>query len=66
MKEADEYLPRKFVPGGWCMQTIKNNLLIPSAGIDESNANHNYILWPKDPAGIAKKICGSGSGKRTT
>lgn len=55
-READAYLPRKFVPGAWCVQTIKNNLLIPSAGIDESNANHHYILWPDDPSGAAKKI----------
>jgi dihydrofolate synthase / folylpolyglutamate synthase len=55
-READLYLPRKFVPGAWCMQTIKNNLLIPSAGIDESNADRHYILWPKDPAAAAKKI----------
>lgn len=29
--------------------TIKNNILIPSAGIDESNANGYYTLWPKHP-----------------
>lgn len=28
--------------------TIKNGLLIPSAGIDESNANDMYILYPKN------------------
>ncbi len=28
--------------------TIKNNALIPSAGIDESNGNGLYILYPKD------------------
>ena len=55
-READVYLPREFVPGAWCVQTVKNNLLIPSAGIDESNANHHYILWPKDPHSAAKKI----------
>jgi putative folate metabolism gamma-glutamate ligase len=55
-EEADEYLPREFVPGAWCVQSIKNNLLIPSAGIDESNANHHYILWPRDPRGAARRI----------
>jgi putative folate metabolism gamma-glutamate ligase len=55
-EEADKYLPREFVPGAWCIQSIKNNLLIPSAGIDESNANHHYILWPRDPSSAAKKI----------
>ncbi len=28
--------------------TIKNNILIPSAGIDESNGDDIYILYPKD------------------
>jgi putative folate metabolism gamma-glutamate ligase len=28
--------------------TITNGLLIPSAGIDESNGNNHYILYPKD------------------
>jgi putative folate metabolism gamma-glutamate ligase len=28
--------------------TIKNNILIPSAGIDESNGNGCYILYPED------------------
>jgi putative folate metabolism gamma-glutamate ligase len=55
-EEADEYLPREFVPGAWCIQSIKNNLLIPSAGIDESNANHHYILWPRGSNAVAKKI----------
>lgn len=34
--------------------TITNDLLIPSAGIDESNGNGYYILWPKDPQ---KAVC---------
>lgn len=37
--------------------TIKNNLLIPAAGIDESNADSEYyILYPTDPYQSAKKI----------
>jgi putative folate metabolism gamma-glutamate ligase len=28
--------------------TIKNNILIPSAGIDESNVDDVYVLYPKD------------------
>jgi len=47
-KEADLYLPRTFVPGEWVMHTIKDNLIIPTAGIDESNADGYYILWPKN------------------
>lgn len=56
IKEADKYLPRDLVPNEWAMYTIKNNLLVASAGIDESNGNDFYILWPKDPSLSAKKI----------
>ncbi len=55
-KEADWYLPRKETPGAWCMHTIKNNIFISSAGIDLSNANRHYILWPKNPKKSAKKL----------
>ncbi len=55
-KEADKYLPRDFVPNRWVMHTLKYNLFIPSAGIDESNANDYYILWPRDPKGTAKTL----------
>lgn len=56
MREADLYLPREATPGAWCMHTIKNNIFIPSAGVDESNAADYYILWPKDPTATAKKL----------
>lgn len=56
IKEADKYLPRDLVPNEWAMYTLKNNLLVASAGIDESNANDYYILWPKDPDSSAEKI----------
>lgn len=36
--------------------TIVNNTLIPAAGIDESNGNGNYILWPRDPMASANLI----------
>ena len=29
--------------------TIKQGMLIPTAGIDESNGDGYYILWPRDP-----------------
>ncbi|WII71385.1 coenzyme F420-0:L-glutamate ligase [Bdellovibrio sp. 22V] len=45
-KEADYYLGEI---GHNVQLTIKNGLLIPSAGIDESNSEHgDYILYPKD------------------
>lgn len=36
--------------------TLKNNTLIANAGIDESNADGYFILWPKDPGKTAKGI----------
>ena len=36
--------------------TYKNRILIPSAGIDESNSNGRYILYPKDPFLSAQKL----------
>ena len=56
IKEADKYLPRDASPGGWVLQTIKNNMLIASSGVDESNGDEYFILWPKDPTKSAKKI----------
>lgn len=45
-KEADFYLDE---PNTYnIMLAIKDNILIASAGIDESNADNNYILWPLD------------------
>lgn len=55
-KEADKYLPRDLVPNKWAIYTLKNNLLVASAGIDESNGKGYYILWPKDPETSAKRI----------
>lgn len=56
VKEADKYIPRELSPGGWVLHTLKNNMLIASSGVDESNGADYYILWPKDPAKSAKKI----------
>ncbi len=56
MSEANMYLPREVTPGGWVMHTIKNNLLIPTAGIDESNAGSYYILWPRNPKNSVRAI----------
>lgn len=36
--------------------TYKNRILIPSAGIDESNSDGRYILYPKDPFLSAKNL----------
>ena len=36
--------------------TITQGALVGSAGIDESNANGHFILWPKDPMRSAKRL----------
>ena len=56
IKEADKYIPREMSPGGWILHTIKNNMLIASSGVDESNGANYYILWPEKPQRSAKKI----------
>ena len=38
------------------MHTIKNNIVISSAGIDQSNVGDYYVLWPKDPKKTVKKL----------
>jgi len=35
--------------------TVANNILIPNSGIDESNGNAYYILWPSDPMKVAEE-----------
>lgn len=53
-KEADVFLGEV---GHGCFLTIKENLFIPSAGIDESNSeNGDYIVYPKDPSLSAHRI----------
>lgn len=36
--------------------TISHNMLIPSAGIDESNGNDMYVLWPQNPQKSANDL----------
>ena len=56
-KEADFYIDREKVSSDYdVMLTIRNNILIPTSGIDESNADGHYILWPEKPFAAAKEI----------
>lgn len=55
-KEAERYLENQ-TPFGQFILTIKNHTLIPSAGIDESNGNGYYILWPERPWALVQEIC---------
>ncbi|HRY82264.1 MAG TPA: coenzyme F420-0:L-glutamate ligase [Candidatus Moranbacteria bacterium] len=55
-KEADFILDDSKKSKYGIVITIKNNLLIPTAGIDESNGNGYFILWPKNPQKTANEI----------
>lgn len=54
-KEADYYLPPEENQYG-IMLTINHNLLVASAGIDASNSDGYYSLWPKDPQKSVNQI----------
>lgn len=52
-KQADYFLlPNQYNT----ILTIKDNILLPAAGIDESNAMDYYILWPKNIQKTANEI----------
>lgn len=53
--EADYWLPRKKNDLN-ILLTIKSNILIPAAGIDESNADGFYVLWPRNPQKTADAV----------
>jgi len=55
-READKIIPNPQAIDKGILLTYKNHILIPSAGIDESNSNGNYILYPKDPFFSVKKL----------
>ena len=54
-REAEFFLPRK-LSRYKIIFAIKNGILAPSAGIDESNADGYYVLWPRDPQKTANEI----------
>ena len=54
-QEADMYLPKEDNRYNLFL-TIKNNILAVSAGIDESNSNGYYVLWPKDSQKVANEV----------
>lgn len=56
-QEAEQLLVNEeFYKNTATFLTITNNILAPSAGIDESNGNGYFILWPKNPIQSATKI----------
>jgi dihydrofolate synthase / folylpolyglutamate synthase len=55
-QESDQYLDSDAIDRFGVLLTIKNNILIPSAGIDESNGPEVYILYPNDVFKTARVI----------
>ena len=54
-QEADYFLDPSLSKYGLSF-TITHSTLVPAAGIDESNGNGNYVLWPLDPQKSANKL----------
>lgn len=52
---ADLYIPAEENRYGFCM-TVTDSMLVASAGIDESNGDGYYILWPRDAYASAAQI----------
>jgi putative folate metabolism gamma-glutamate ligase len=55
IQESDSYLPKTLSRYGHHF-SIVNHTLISSAGIDESNGEDHYILWPKDSQATANHV----------
>ena len=53
--EAEHYLPPRYSRYRVTL-TLKGGLLIPNAGVDESNSADQLVLWPADPQGVANSI----------
>lgn len=55
VRESDLYLPAS-VSKYRHHFTITNNTLIPMAGVDESNGDGQYVLWPTDVQATASRV----------
>ena len=53
--EADYYLDNSLSPYGYHF-TIKYGTLVAAAGVDESNGDGNYVLWPRNPFATASSV----------
>lgn len=53
--ESDYWLPPSMSKYDFSL-TIRDGVLLPTAGIDESNGEGYYILWPKEPQKTANEI----------
>lgn len=54
-QESEYYLSREENKFNVSLTIARNNL-VATAGIDESNGDGNYVLWPKDPQQSANTI----------
>lgn len=55
IEQEAEYLTR-FKESRRSVFSVKGHAIVGSAGIDESNADGHWILWPKDPFASARDI----------
>jgi F420-0:gamma-glutamyl ligase len=55
IEESQYYLPSELSQYGHHF-TVTNNTLIAVAGIDESNGDGNYVLWPEDAQASANLV----------
>lgn len=55
ISQADKYLPKETNTFNLTV-TLKDNVLAVNAGIDESNTQEGYVLWPKNSQESANKI----------
>ena len=55
-READRYLSYEHPSGFNVNLTVTDNVLIPAAGIDASNADGYYIMWPKNTDALCAEI----------
>lgn len=53
--EADHYLPPRYSRYRVTL-TMKDGVLIPNAGVDESNGAGQLVLWPAQPQAIANRV----------
>lgn len=63
-KEADYYIDDPRMSKYNILLTIKNNSLVASSGIDESNGNGYYVFWPENPDRSADMIWTHLTGTR--
>lgn len=54
-QESDFYLPAAMSKYNFHF-TVRDHMLIPMAGVDESNGSGHFILWPKDPQKTANDV----------